>query len=334
MPSDDTIYAYAVGRTRALEKRLLEKSQIERMIEASSAEDVIKVLSESDYANALADLTDIYDFEKVLQSELQKSLELIKGISPKPELIALMALRYDVHNLKVIFKAKYLGIKSDLIVPAGTIAAPRLQSAVDEEDFRDLPDRLRKACEMITEGFPVSRDPQLIDINLDQALFEQLLHDAKRLNNAYMEGLFSRQVDLINLKTLVRVKRMGLDREFLKKALISGGFLAHDRLTVFIDEPLESLITGLSMSQYSELAAEGIRDWIDKGTASRLEKLADDYITGYLKKGKWSPFGVEPLIGYLWAKEIEIKNIRLLMVGKINKLPSEAIRERIRDVYI
>ena len=38
--------------------------------------------------------------------------------------------------------------------------------------------------------------------------------------------------------------------------------------------------------------------------------------------------------GYLWAKEIEVKNIRLILVGKINRLPAGAIRERIRDVYV
>ncbi len=334
MPLDDTIYAYAVGRTRALEKRLLEKGQFERMIEASSAEDIIKVLSESDYAAALADLSDIYDFEEVLRAELQSSLELIKRISPRPELIAMMAFRYDVHNLKVLFKAKYLGIKSDLLLPAGTLAVDKLQFAVEEEDFRDFPEELRRASETIVEDFPVNRDPQVIDLHLDQMLFAQLLSDARAFKVKFLEGLFVRQIDLINLKTLIRVKKMGQDREFLKAVLLDGGSLAADRLVGFLEEPLESMITQLAMTEYSELVSEGIRDWIDKGTASRLEKLADDYLTTYLKKGKWTPFGIEPLIGYLWAKEIEIKNIRLLMVGKINRLPAEAIRERIRDGYV
>jgi vacuolar-type H+-ATPase subunit C/Vma6 len=31
---------------------------------------------------------------------------------------------------------------------------------------------------------------------------------------------------------------------------------------------------------------------------------------------------------------MEMKNIRLIMVGKINKLPNEAIRERMRHAYL
>ena len=120
----------------------------------------------------------------------------------------------------------------------------------------------------------------------------------------------------------------------LAPVLLAGGCLPLDRLLALIDEPLESVITSLAMSDYSELVSEGLREWIDRGSAARLEKLSDDYITAYLKRGKWTPFGPEPLIGYLWAKEMEIKNIRLILVGKINKLPAEAIRERLRDGYL
>ena len=44
--------------------------------------------------------------------------------------------------------------------------------------------------------------------------------------------------------------------------------------------------------------------------------------------------GPEPVIAYLLAKENEIKIIRIIMVGKINRLPTEEIRERLRDVYV
>ncbi len=331
---DDTIYAYAVGRTRALETRLLDRARFERMIDASSADDALKVLGESAYANAVAEMSEVHDFESILAAELRETFDLILKISPKPELIAMMTLRYDVHNLKVLFKSKYLGIKSDLLIPIGSLDLDKLEVAVNEDDYRDLPEKLRLTAEKISEDFLVNRDPQVIDLLLDQVLYDQLISLARENGIQFLEGMFVRQVDLINLKSLIRVKRMGLNRELLKNILLPHGSIPSDRFTAMLDEPLESLITMLSMSGYADLVSEGVRDWLDKGTASRLEKLSDDFITAYLKAGKWSPFGLEPLVGYLWAKEIEIKNIRLVLVGKINKLPAEAIRERIRDVYI
>ncbi len=334
MPIDDTIYAYAVGRTRALETRLLDRARFDRMIDATSAEEALKVLAESDYANAVAELADVHDFESMLAAELKEAFDLILKISPKPELISIMALRYDVHNLKVLFKAKYLGIKSDLLIPVGSLDLDKMEYAVAEEDFRDLPEKLRRAAEDVSEDFLVNRDPQVIDLLLDQVLYDQLVSSARERGINFLEGMFIRQIDLTNLKSIIRVKRMGLNRELLKNILLPHGSIPNDLLAGMLDEPLESLITMLSMSDYADLVSEGVRNWLDKGTVSSLEKLSDDYITAYLKKGKWTPFGLEPLVGYLWAKEIEIKNIRLILVGKINKLPAEAIRERIRDVYI
>jgi len=334
MPIDDTIYAYAVGRIRALETRLLDRTRFERMIDSSSAEEALKVLSESDYAGAISDLADVYEFETILSAELKQTFDTVMKISPRPEFIAILALRYDAHNLKVLFKDKYLGIKSDLLIPVGSLPLEKLEFAVKEDDYRDLPEKFREAAEKISEDFLVNRDPQIIDLTLDRVLFEHLIQASRDIGSSFLEGLFIRQVDLINLKSLIRVKRMGLDREFLKKVFLPHGSIALDLLTANIDEPLESIITSLAMSDYAELAGEGVRSWQEKGTASRLEKLSDDFITVYLKRGKWMPFGLEPLVGYLWAKEIEIKNIRLILVGKINKLPAEAIRERIRDVYV
>lgn len=327
-------YAYAVGRVRVLETCLLDKSKLERMIEAVSVEETLKVLAETGYAGAVAEMATIHDFERMLHSELARALNLLQRSSPRPDLFKMMALRYDVHNVKVLFKAKFMDIKAEFLLPLGTVPLDKLRGMVDEEVFRDLPTPLREAAERVMEDFPVSRDPQIIGIYLDRALFEMLLGYAREGRSSFMEGLFVRQIDLANLKIFTRVKRMKKDRKFLQRVLLLGGTIAPERLTALLDEPLDALSAQLAVSDYAGLIGEGVRDWLERGTATRLEKLSDDFITDYLRRDKGNPFGLEPLIGYLWGKEIEVKNIRLILVGKINRLPTAAIRERIRDVYV
>ncbi len=334
MVLDDTIYAYAVGRTRALETKLVDKGRYERMIEASTAEEAVKVLGESDYSTVISELSDIHNFESMLVSELKKSFEVVKNISPSPELIDILTLRYDIHNLKVLFKSKYLNVKSDLLVPVGSMDIAKLEFAVFEENYRDFPPNIRSAAETITDEFMLNRDPQVIDLILDRVLYKQLMIISKEKKLVYLQGLFARQIDLVNFRTLIRVKKMGMGADFLKRSLLEEGTIAIDRLVTLMNEPLESLVTSFSMSQYADLLAEGVNEWQEKESASRFEKLSDDYITNYLTRAKWMPFGYEPLLGYLWAKEIEIKNIRLILVGKINGLSNEAIRERLRNGYI
>lgn len=331
---DDTIYGYAVARVKAMETRLLDQSHFERMINSSNTDEALKVLSETVYSAALAELEDAYNFEDILGDELSYTFNTVLNISPVPELIGMLALRYDVHNLKVLFKAKFLGVKSDLLIPVGSMELSKLEHAVSEDNYLFLPGKLRRAANNINEDFMLNRDPQIIDLILDQVLFEQLMDSARGYDSRFLEGLFVRQIDLTNLKTLIRIKRMGLNRDFLTRVLLPNGSISVHKLTAMIEEPVESLISLLAISDYAELVSEGVREWSEKGSASLLEKLSDNFITAYLKEGKWVPFGIEPLVGYLWAKEIEIKNIRIVLVGKINKLPAKSIRERMRDVYI
>ncbi len=331
---DNTIYAYAVARVKAMETRLLDQGQFDRMISASSAEEALKVLSETDYAAPVAELEDVHNFESFLAEELRYNYDLVIKFSPIPELIGMLALRYDIHNLKVLFKSKFLGVHTDLLVPIGSYDLVKLENAVNEDDYRFLDEKIRRAAQNVTEDFMVNRDPQVIDLALDRVLYEHLISEAREKQAVFLEGLFVREIDLTNLKTLIRVKRMGLGRDFLKKALLPLGTLSPDRLTAMIEEPLESFVSMMAISDYAALVNEGVREWSEKGSASLLEKLSDNYITAYLRQGKWVPFGIEPLVGFIWAKEIEIKNIRIVLVGKINKLPAEAIRERIRDVYV
>ena len=39
-------------------------------------------------------------------------------------------------------------------------------------------------------------------------------------------------------------------------------------------------------------------------------------------------------INNIYAKETEIKIIRIIMVGKLNNIPAEVVRERLRDIYV
>ena len=63
------------------------------------------------------------------------------------------------------------------------------------------------------------------------------------------------------------------------------------------------------MSAYGPLVEDGVREWLDRKSLARLEKLADDFITAFLQRGKQTPFGLEALIGYLWAKAVSYTHL-------------------------
>ena len=328
-------YLYSVTRIRALETKLLDKTKIERMVEAKSADEIIKILYETEYASSISEMKSAEDYETVLSNELSKTYELLREISPVPELTDLFSLRYDIHNIKTLIKSRYLGEENDgLLSNIGSIPQKKLKEMVKEEDFSDLNPILREGIEEIIGEFAVNPDPQLIDVILDKCLYRLMYEKASDNNCNFLTDYISMQIDLINIKSLVRVKAMGYGRDFLKKVILPNGKLDYAFFNEILDESLETLIERLSYKDYGKAVEEGISYYIKTKSLTRFEKLSDDFIFELAKKGKYVAFGIEPLVGYLIAKENETKIIRMIMVGKINEIPNELIKERLRDVYV
>jgi V/A-type H+/Na+-transporting ATPase subunit C len=140
-------------------------------------------------------------------------------------------------------------------------------------------------------------------------------------------------IDLLNVKTYLRVRRANRTREFLEQALLPCGRLDLTRL-VQLGDPPEMLIDRLLSSSYAHFIGEAIQSYQKTDTLTRFEKLADEFLLNHVKKAKYVTFGPEPLAAFILAKENEVKLIRIIMVGKINQLPAEEIKERLRDVYV
>lgn len=331
----DGKYLYPVTRTRALETKLLDKTKIERMIESKNGEEVIKVLSETDYAGSISEMNNSLDYEIILSKEIEKTYSYLKEISPTKELTGIFLLKYDIHNLKVLLKSSLLGEENEeLFINVGTVPVLKLKEMMKEKDFRDLPSLMAATVQDIIDDFAVSIEPQEIDLLLDKCLYEMMFELAVQSKIKFLIDFVSIQIDLTNIKTFLRLKTIGFGRDYLPKVIFENGKLSNDFFAKYFEEPIETLAEKLWASEYHGVIEEGLEGFALTKSLTKLEKLADDFILNYVKKGKYVAFGVEPLVGYIMAKENEVKIIRIIMVGKINQIPNELIRERLRDVYV
>ena len=331
----DNKYLYSVTRTRVLETKLLDRTKIERMVDAKSAEEVIKVLSETDYAGSVSEMDDIQEYEDVLAKEIVKTYAYIAQVSPEPELTNIFLYRYDVHNLKVLLKSLLLQEDNDfLLTHIGTIPVSKLKEMVKERSFKELNPHISKGVTEILESMENNPDPQLIDIVLDRSLYQAIYSIVKKRGNEFLQDFISAQIDLINIKSFIRIKTIGYGRDYLSKVMLENGSLNIDFFARYFDEPFETLAEKLWNSPYYNVVQEGIESFLKTRTLTKYEKLADDFVFNMAKKGKYVAFGIEPLVGYIMAKENEAKIIRMIMVGKINQIPNDLIRERLRDVYV
>ena len=238
-------------------------------------------------------------------------------------------IRYDFHNLKVLIKGEYLGDDyQGITMDLGDVPIDRIKRAVSEMDYKDLPPALKKAGEEAVVDFELQRDPQRIDIILDKHLFKAIFQMAVEIGHEFAEEMVKTEIDLININIFIR------DARFLENALLDNGFLEKSLFVESFNEPLSALTERLFMGRYGEIAAEGIQTLEETNSTTVLERMLDDFLLNEAKKGKYATSGVAPIIGYIKAKENEGKIIRTVMVGKINNVPADRIRERLRDVYV
>jgi len=104
---DESKYIYAVSRIRAIEKRLLDKVKLDRMVEAKSADESLKVLLEAGYGSGDGDIKSVFEYENILKEEHKKVYSLLNELAPKQETINMFLLSNDYHNVKVILKAEF-----------------------------------------------------------------------------------------------------------------------------------------------------------------------------------------------------------------------------------
>ena len=332
---DKMKFSQVIPRIRVYETKLLDKSKLDRMIDSNSADEALKVLQETEYGNLMSNIKRADDYEVILSEELKRLFKIMYDISPVKVLVDLMSTKYDYQNIKVILKGMFL--KEDLsylLIPVGTLESSRLKYLIENMQLSELSTIMREATEEAMSNFENTNDPQMVDIILDKYMFKTLIHIKNEIKDTFVDKYVTALIDSTNLKTLLRVKKQNKDREFLTSVIIEGGTIDKDKLLGMLNDDVQNISTKLIFSNYAELVKSGIEYYSKTSSVSLLEKLADNFIMNIMKNAKIIPFGVEPLVAYIYAKETEIKIIRIIMVGKLNNISAEVVRERLRDIYV
>lgn len=322
MKSSD--YAYSVAYVRAIENRLLTKTDIENLISAKSAQDALKILADKGYGSEIAG----NNFEKALDNAFLKCYEEISAVAPKDAGIEVVLYKNDFHNLKVVLKGVLLGVRDyeNYIITPSTIDYETLIKGVAGADFDDFPEMLKQTAKIAYDILGTTGDSQLSDTIIDKASMDYMLHKAKESKNEFLIGLMSLSNTLTDIKTAVRCALTQKDAVFADMAISSECSINRENLIKSIISGDGAVIEFLSSSGYDK-AAEAL-----KISLAEYEKYADNEINDYMKNSKYITLGIEPLLAYIYAKQNEIQSIRIIIGAKQNGIDENKIRMRLRKV--
>lgn len=331
----EKLYLDIIPKIRVYEKRLIDNVKFNRMLDLENIDEVFKFLSETVYGENISDDINIYNYEQVLSLEFGRLFKSLKDIFDNKELINIFLKKYKYNNIKLMLKAKLLNVDlGDILFNIEDFDNEFIYTAIKTENYSSLPDEIGDLVKKVLKDFEENKDPQRIDILIDKIMFGELLKESKNINSDFLTKYIQILIDVFNVKTLFRIKKLNLNRALFDDVIVAGGNIALSNLKMIFSEPKENILNRFSMTNMYKYIKEGLENYVNSDDLNVLDKELDDYLMEYLKNAKIITTGLAPIIGYINAKENEIKNIRIVLVGKINNVDSDSIKRRLRKNYV
>jgi len=344
-----TDYGYPNARIRAMKSYLLDAVFYEKLLDMEDISSITLAFETTPYKKDIAEATLRYPGLKGIEEALRKNLaltfrkiiEIVEGVGK--EYVKVLLGRWDLHNIKTILRGKHHGIKEDEIfeslVPAASLDEVALHHLVKQVEIKDCLDLMATwgipYARPLLESFPeYLRTHNLADLELalDKFYYQHSLDRIRgySLNACLVREILVREIDFVNIMTLLRVVREGLDLERASFLFIPGGKEIDQEkfLALAQSESIEELVKQLKGTAYWPALEKGLKQYLEIGSLSVLERSMEDLI---IRKGvqmfKADPLSIALIIGYLTAKYNEVVNLRLLIRCKAVGMPAQRIRE-------
>lgn len=330
----DTDYKGINTLIRTYELRLLKTEDFERMIKADDLASALDVLKGTDYEFDQAEVLRTKDFNQFAMNHLANVYRELYELAPTPELIDLFTLRYTYHNLKVLLKQYILKENYEsLLIPIGHLSIDSLKNLVETGESDVAHPIMVEAVQSAKSDYEERGLIEAVTVYMDTYYFRHLRAITNEIDYSPITNITDTLIDLYNLTSVVRSLNQGKPRSHLYALLSSSGSISKQDI---IDESMNGAVSVLrklysGMSYGSQL--ETVIEDNNRIDTLKLDKLMDDLIHQIVSEGIYQAFGPMPLLGYIYAKETEVTNLRLILVGKDNDIEEEKLRERVREVY-
>ncbi len=339
-------YAYACTRVKAKKRFLLSKDTYSKLL-VMDVHEIGRFLGETQYGEEMTKYTSRYSGANLVEVSVTRNLAttysniLSFTTGHLREMVGDYLRRWDMFNVKTVLRGKTTNVVDeeilDTLVPAGAFSESYLRSLVAMGSVQEIMDALVQepslaiTPELAREVVDSKRLAKLEDY-LDMNFYYDLLKVAKATDraDALFRDFIRHEVDVTNLKLLLKLKAERIPEDRIAKYLIPGGMeFTMDRLRLMVQsEGMAAMVEAIekfSMHEEMKPAIERFKSGqklsditiaLDKALIGRSEKFAHFY-----------PLSVLPIINYMIRKKVEVDNIRIIARGKQSGLSTKVMEE-------
>ncbi|UCG70457.1 MAG: V-type ATPase subunit [Thermoplasmata archaeon] len=334
-------FSYPNARLKAMGNPFIKKRRLTELMEMTSVgEAAQEILKEGyklpqniekaglDEAERELELAQVEFLKKVLASDPQ---------SMRPFLEAFM-IKYDAAQIKKALRARKNGMSNEelkqKLIPVKEIDEAAIESILETNTVDEVANAVRSTRFgdiLIKTASEYKGDLVAMDLALDQFYSKELHLAITRVDTPVRETVtlfVGKYADITNIKHIIRSKQQGLDLALTERFLIEGGrSLAPWKLRQMIEaKGVSEIVTELEGTPYIEIMKEAMQNYSETKSMYAFEATFDRMLLQFASEISSSAFiTAGPTIRFLVAKEFEIRNLKALLRGLFEHLPSDKI---------
>jgi len=326
--ADDWRYTFHTAWVRALEMEMLSKAVLLDMANAENFEQAADFLSSTEYAVGRSG-KNFAEVENILQQRRTAVRKLFAELMIDESITELFRTRDDFANMRLALRRtlteKPVGTDYS---NDGNVPAEIFEEVFEQENYTLLPLHMREAIERAVLAYYQNKDIRQIDYAIDSEQSQYNLRKAQQLKSDFLTGLFRIQIDLTNIRTMLRLKFTESEQ---RNVFLEGGYVEIEQLKHGLDIGYETLAQLFFVTPYHEVVELGANYFMSNKSFLKTEQQCEKHLMGFLKTTTQITAGPQPVIAYLLMKENEIRQVRLILTAKKNALETRLILDRLGE---
>jgi len=344
-------YVYCSATISAWEARLFPEARLMELADAPSVVNIFAALDDTGYRQQLAGIqregeVNMVEVENAFRDNSNaRYLELLKMVpKERKETIRRVLQRAELWNLKAIVTAIHNKTPKEErlkeLMPSSTIPRERLEMLASAENFEQLLEFLKESeyFSVLSEALREYEERGLIALlsALDRYYYTSLWRNVLRVKaqRSILKSLVGCEIDIVNLKLILRLKREGVKPEDIDRYLIRPSHMLTEGMlrAMVVAEDIRSAVDVVSRTPYGKILLE-VLPQIEAQELSTAERALDEI---QLKVFRWLAltklFSIAPVLSYICLKENEMRNLRAIVRLKADKVEPQKIKETIVKV--
>lgn len=340
-------YPYTYVRTVVMRSLLFRKEDYQKMLKMGFSE-IAKFLQESHYKKEINELATDYSGADLLELALNRNLaesfkKLIRISSYEISiLVKEYAKRKDIDDIKTIIRGKFTDTNEKLIASsitgAGTLSYDFLISLLKKESIEEiLKNNKLVDFSLLKDALKIFNEKKnLVSIEnaFDKYYYTHLMQFSNILpkEGALFRDFLLKEVEMLNILTLLRLKKAKFSKDVIQDFIILSNNKVKDSKIMDLAkvDDLEELSRVLAKTEYKEIIAKGIEEFKKSNSLITLETELYKYL---LKQATLfmhqHPLSIDVILGYMFAKDLEVRNLKIIVKGKQLGLKEDFIESQL-----